>query len=101
MKASLTALQTCFQNFINPSVLKDEVEAAKKTGSMEEVFGKYCRKRPQLIPCVQNFTNSLRPCLNDEEKNALNISIDIMKQLGEFVCYRDGDRIASKTFFYY
>ncbi|RZC39450.1 uncharacterized protein BDFB_010644, partial [Asbolus verrucosus] len=94
LKAKKDTLQTCLQGFVDFNVLKNEVEEAKKTGSMDEVFGKYCAKRPTLSSCTQTFINALRPCLNAEEKKALNITLDILKQLGEFVCFRDGDRIA-------
>lgn len=65
---------------------------------MDEVFGKYCAKRTKMATCVQGFIDNIRLCLNTEEKNALNITLNIIKQLGEFVCFKDGDRIASNKF---
>jgi hypothetical protein len=93
--ASKESLQTCITNFVNVTVLANEVEESKKTGSMDEVFGKYCAKRSKVVTCVNSFISNLRPCLNAEENKALNVTLDILKQLGEFLCYRDGDRIAS------
>jgi hypothetical protein len=92
--ASKESLQTCITNFVNVTVLANEVEESKKTGSMDEVFGKYCAKRSKVVTCVNSFISNLRPCLNAEENKALNVTLDILKQLGEFLCYRDGDRIA-------
>lgn len=63
---------------------------------MDDVFGKYCRKRTDIKQCVEKVIEATKPCLEDNEKEALNITINIIKELGEFACYRDGDRIASK-----
>lgn len=95
LKASKNNLQTCLQGFVDIEIFKNEVEESKKTGSMDEVFGKYCAKKPKISHCVKNFTDSLEPCLDVDEKNALNLTLNILRQLGEFVCYKDGDRIAS------
>ncbi|XP_063922247.1 uncharacterized protein LOC135136731 [Zophobas morio] len=94
LKASKESLRTCITQFANVTAVREEVEEAKKTGSMDEVFGKYCNKRPKLASCVQDFTDKLRPCLNSDENKALNTTLNVLKQLGDFVCYRDGDRIA-------
>lgn len=91
-------MKTCLDGLINFETLKQEVEESKKTGSMDEVFGKYCKKRPQIRACIQKGIDAVTPCLDDNEKSALNITLNILKELGEFVCYRDGDRIASKSF---
>lgn len=90
-------LKTCIEGQINATVFKDELEAAKKTGSMDEVFGKYCAKTPTIKKCVGKFTDTLRECLDTNERNTLNTTLDVLKKLGEFVCYNDGDRLASKV----
>ncbi|EFA10305.2 uncharacterized protein LOC656540 [Tribolium castaneum] len=93
-KTTANSLSTCMSEFVSLSTLEAEVMESKKTGSMDEVFGKYCKKRSQLATCVQSFINNLRLCLNAEEQNALNITLNIVKELGEFACFKDGDRIA-------
>ncbi|KAL3270156.1 hypothetical protein HHI36_009214 [Cryptolaemus montrouzieri] len=61
---------------------------------MDEVFGKYCRKRPQLKACSDKFLDKMKLCLAEDEKKSLNTVLDLLKELGEFACYKDGDRIA-------
>ncbi|KAJ8954733.1 hypothetical protein NQ318_011427 [Aromia moschata] len=94
VKTAQEQAQTCVKGIINVDKIKTEVEEAKKTGSMDEVFGKYCEKRPQIKDCLQKVYDAVQPCLEDGEKKALNLTIDIVKQIGDFACYRDGDRLA-------
>ncbi|CAG9817050.1 unnamed protein product [Phaedon cochleariae] len=81
-------------SLINIETLKNEVEEAKKTGSMDEVFGRYCNKRPQMTDCLKKTRDAIAPCLEENEKNAINFTANIVKQLGDFACVKDGDRIA-------
>ncbi|XP_044270417.1 uncharacterized protein LOC123015047 [Tribolium madens] len=94
LKVSFDTIGTCINDFVDIKIIKTEIENSKKTGALDEVFGKYCAKRFKLATCLEDFVNNLRSCLNDEEKNALNITTNILAQLSEFVCYKDGDRIA-------
>lgn len=96
MQRAKDDLKSCLENQVNATVFQDELEAAKKTGSMDEVFGKYCAKTPTIKACVKNFTDSLGECLDSGEKNTLNTTLEVLKKLGEFLCYNDGDRLASK-----
>lgn len=86
--------QKCIKAIIDVEKIKTEVEEAKKTGSMDEVFGKYCGKRPQIKECVKKVYDAAQPCLEESEKNALNVTGNILTQISDFACYRDGDRIA-------
>lgn len=81
---------------MNITKLQEEVEKAKETGSMDEVFGKYCKKYPDVYNCFNNVTDVAMQCMNDAEKDSLNITMNIVKELKEFMCFKDGDRIASK-----
>lgn len=63
---------------------------------MDEVFGKYCNKRPQLKECIKKTTDAAEPCMEEAEKQALNVTEHILEKIGDFVCYNDGDRIASE-----
>lgn len=85
---------TCMQGLMDADTIKAEIEEAKKTGSMDEVFGKYCNKRPKIQSCLDMVTDKVKLCLDDNEKDALNITLDIVRQLGDFICFKDGDRIA-------
>lgn len=66
---------------------------------MDEVFGKYCAKTPEIKNCAKNFTTYLGECLAPSERSTLNTTLEVLKRLGEFLCYNDGDRLASKFCF--
>lgn len=89
-------MKECIEAQINVTVFQDELKEAKKTGSMDEVFGKYCRKTPAFKTCIKNFKDPLKQCLDENEKSTLETVLEVMKKLGEFLCYNDGDRLASK-----
>lgn len=90
-------LQECLENQVNTTEVQMEITEAKKTGSMDEVFGKYCKKFPEIYKCMANVTNNIRPCLEEAERETLNRSLELVQELKEFICYKDGDRIASKS----
>lgn len=81
---------------MNPSKIKDELEEAKKTGSMDEVFGKYCNKRQEYKECIMKTVNVSKECLEETEINALDTAARVIEEVMDFACYRDGDRLASK-----
>ncbi|RZC34399.1 DUF1397 domain containing protein [Asbolus verrucosus] len=89
-----TEVQTCIESHLNFSQIQLEVEEAKKTGSMDEVFGKYCKKYPEIHQCLEGVTDKVRPCLDLNEQDTLNKTLEIVQELKEFVCFKDGDRIA-------
>lgn len=84
----------CISNFVDVNKLKEEVEEAKKTGSMDEVFGKYCNKFPELSNCSSDLLDELSPCLEDKEIETINTTMSIMVKLKDFMCFKNGDRIA-------
>lgn len=89
-------LKSCVEAQINVTVFQNELEEAKKTGSMDEVFGKYCGRTPEFEKCANSFTDKLKRCLTEDEQKALDAALDVAKKLGEFLCYNDGDRLASE-----
>lgn len=94
VKIARNQTETCLHNLIDPDTIKNELEEAKKTGSMDEVFLKYCKKRPEMRACVKIFYDAFEPCLEEDEKNAANLTAVIATQLGDFACFKDGDRLA-------
>lgn len=88
--------KSCVEAQINVTAFQEELNEAKKTGSMDEVFGKYCARTPAFKSCVKNLTDTLKECLEEDEKATLNTILEVLKKLGEFLCYNDGDRLASK-----
>ncbi|EFA09742.1 27 kDa hemolymph protein [Tribolium castaneum] len=94
LKNQQQELRTCLEAQMNATQIQLEVEEAKKTGSMDEIFGKYCRKYPEIYQCVEVVIGKVKPCLDEKEKDTMNQTLKILDELKEFVCFKDGDRIA-------
>ncbi|XP_066155711.1 27 kDa glycoprotein-like [Euwallacea fornicatus] len=94
LKLAINETRSCLEGKINPSKIKEELEVAKKTGSMDEVFGKYCKKREEYKECVFKTVNVSKECLEENEINALNKATSIVEEIVAFTCFRDGDRLA-------
>uniref|UniRef100_A0A336L8A3 CSON005901 protein n=1 Tax=Culicoides sonorensis TaxID=179676 RepID=A0A336L8A3_CULSO len=89
-----TTLNNCITSLVDVSVLQEEIEKATPTGDLDTVFNKYCRKRETAINCVKNFTETIDPCLEPQERENKKIVIEIFTSLVNFVCHKDGDQIA-------
>ncbi|CAH1966118.1 unnamed protein product [Acanthoscelides obtectus] len=94
LKTEQVTAKECMEKYINASIVQEELERAKDTGSMDEVFGKYCKKWPDIQVCFENATTFARQCMDNQEQNAFNSSLTILQELQEFVCFKDGDRLA-------
>ncbi|XP_076237186.1 27 kDa hemolymph protein-like [Calliopsis andreniformis] len=87
-------LEQCLKSFVNFTKLQEEMEKYKPTGDLDLVFKNYCSKTPALRKCVSNFTAAVEPCLEPEEKESRKIIQNITDSLLNFVCFKEGDRIA-------
>ncbi|XP_013178101.1 PREDICTED: 27 kDa hemolymph protein-like [Papilio xuthus] len=94
VEGAMTNLQSCIQGLINFSSLGDEIEKAKPDGRVDEVFKKYCDKRPALLSCFHNAMDVVQHCLSAEERQHVPPLLNMTHQLAEFICFKDGDRIA-------
>ncbi|KAJ8920154.1 hypothetical protein NQ315_011814 [Exocentrus adspersus] len=94
LKDQQDLVKGCVESHVNYTVVIEELEEAKKTGSMDEVFGKYCKKWPSIYSCFDNVTATARLCMDDKEEKAFNKSQKILNELQEFMCFKDGDRLA-------
>lgn len=65
---------------------------------MDEVFAQYCKKWPDVYSCFHDATLTVRRCLSEKEKKAFNKTLDIVNEFQQFMCFKDGDRLASKIF---
>lgn len=45
---------------------------------------------------MKDFTTALEPCLEESEKENKKMVLNITESLANFLCYKDGDRIASE-----
>lgn len=98
VEAATEELKTCVGSLVNVTVIQEEVEEAKKTGSLDIVFGKYCAKIPEFDGCVHKYTDVSEICLDAKQKEGKKVMLNVTKSLSEFVCHKSGDRIASKYF---
>ncbi|XP_063226514.1 27 kDa hemolymph protein-like [Bacillus rossius redtenbacheri] len=84
----------CVLSLVNVTTLQSEMDLAKPTGDLDIVFKKYCQKSPIFQECISNFTTSIEPCLEEEEKESKRIIHNITSSLLNFICFNEGDRIA-------
>lgn len=89
-----TELMECMQNLINVTELQQKVEDAKPVGKLDEVSREYCHKSPVLKNCIQNFTDSVEGCLEEAEKESVKTTLNVTNAILDFVCHKQGDRIA-------
>ncbi|CAH2075499.1 unnamed protein product, partial [Iphiclides podalirius] len=93
-EAAFKKFMKCTEDLVNFQVLNEEIEKAKPDGRVDEVFKKYCDKRPVFMSCFRNATEAVEPCLAPAEREHLKPFHNVTEQLGEFICFKDGDRIA-------
>ncbi|XP_076481679.1 uncharacterized protein LOC117154549 [Bombus vancouverensis nearcticus] len=84
----------CLDSFVNYTALEQEMEQYKPTGDLDIVFKKYCQKTPTLKQCVRNFTTAVEHCVQPQERKNKELVHNITDSLLNFVCYKEGDRIA-------
>ncbi|CAH2107067.1 unnamed protein product [Euphydryas editha] len=84
----------CLKGLFSVDTIKKEIEDAKPNGALDEVFKKYCAKAPELKTCLHTFTGGVTPCLDASIREHVNTINNGTDQLIDFVCYKDGDRIA-------
>ncbi|KAJ8731816.1 hypothetical protein PYW08_014546 [Mythimna loreyi] len=93
-KAAATNLMTCFNELVDMEVLQREIDEAKPTGQVDEVFKKYCVKTPDFKGCFRNMTETVKPCFSAPEQKNFKTLYNVTEQLADFICFKDGDRIA-------
>jgi len=84
----------CVRSLVNITELQVEMEKYKPTGDLDVVFKNYCDRRSHLRSCVYNFTNTVEHCLDEKEKKNKKIVMNITDSMLEFICFKQGDRIA-------
>ncbi|XP_046960158.1 27 kDa hemolymph protein-like [Vanessa cardui] len=94
VEAKVTSFVECVKALIDVETIKKEVEEAKPNGALDEVFKKYCEKSPQLKTCIHTLTNGLSPCMGAALRDHIGMANNGSDQLIDFVCHKDGDRIA-------
>ncbi|XP_076653291.1 27 kDa hemolymph protein-like [Halictus rubicundus] len=87
-------LEECIRSFVNLKQLETEMEKYKPTGDLDVVFRRYCSKTPKLKKCMSNFTDATEPCFEPSERETKKILLNVTDSLLNFVCFKEGDRIA-------
>ncbi|XP_047986346.1 27 kDa hemolymph protein-like [Leguminivora glycinivorella] len=91
---AINAFSDCLKGLFNVDQIKAEIEEAKPNGALDEVFKKYCAKSSQLKTCINTAITGVTPCVPTEYRVHLPAATNTTDQLIDFVCYKDGDRIA-------
>ncbi|KAJ1526647.1 hypothetical protein ONE63_008232 [Megalurothrips usitatus] len=86
--------EKCLKGLIDYKNITEEMEAAKPTGNLDEVFRKYCAKRNTFKDCVMEFVNATTDCLSEAERGSKALIQNVTDQFLGFVCFKEGDRIA-------
>ncbi|XP_047521064.1 27 kDa hemolymph protein-like isoform X1 [Pieris napi] len=84
----------CVKGLFNLETIKKEIEEAKPNGALDEVFKKYCAKSPELKTCISTLIDGVSPCLDSSIRENIGTGKNATSQLIDFVCHKDGDRIA-------
>lgn len=88
--------RACIEQYLNFTIIDEELKNARKTGSMDEVFAKYCDLWPEIYGCLNTTIDLVRKCMSIQEKKAFEKTLEIVTNLKEFMCFKEGDRLASK-----
>ena len=56
---------------------------------------------PAARECLASFLAASAPCLAEEERPGLNVTLDMVDSGLQFACHGDGDRIAREFSFSY
>ncbi|KAJ8732942.1 hypothetical protein PYW07_015541 [Mythimna separata] len=84
----------CVKGLIDVATLQREIEEAKPNGALDEVFKKYCAKTPELKTCIYNLLDGVSPCIDSNARDQMTSFKNGTNQFIDFICYKDGDRIA-------
>ena len=121
MQESFHNLSQCILSKINIVKISEEIKAATPKGDLDEVFAHYCKwvlvivciseyslpilsifyhsLMPEIRSCAQPLVSSLEICLNDQGDEDLHLSIAAIDAALDFLCYKGGERMASKIVF--
>ncbi|KAK4875011.1 hypothetical protein RN001_011433 [Aquatica leii] len=94
LQDSVIELKNYVEKNFESNVITKEIEDASKTGSLDEVFKKYCDLKPEVMKHAHKLGGSIESCLEDDEKVIFKIAENITEGLIDFACDKDGERIA-------
>ncbi|XP_037299602.1 27 kDa hemolymph glycoprotein [Manduca sexta] len=94
VESSVRNFVECLRGIVDPQAIKKEIEEAKPKGELDEVFKKYCAKAPVLKTCISSLLDGVRPCVDKVAIDHYGPLLNTTNQLIDFVCYKDGERIA-------
>uniref|UniRef100_A0AAU6PAU0 Venom peptide n=1 Tax=Comana monomorpha TaxID=1555636 RepID=A0AAU6PAU0_9NEOP len=84
----------CIKGLIDPQTIQNEIAAARPKGELDVVFKKYCDKSSQFKGCFHSLVSGIEPCMEQRVRDHIGEANSAVDQLIDFVCFKDGDRIA-------
>ncbi|EDX01901.1 27 kDa hemolymph protein [Drosophila yakuba] len=94
IESGFMVLTECLNGIVNYTAMQQEIQEASPKGELDVVFNKYCSRRSNAVECVDVFTAKLVPCLVPEEREGQDVIKQIIQSVLNFVCHKDGDKIA-------
>lgn len=94
LETSMMTLTECIGDIVNYTAIQEEIKEASPNGELDVVFNKYCAKKPDVLECVEVFSNKLTECLDEDERESQTVFMRMIRKLLDFVCHKGGDQIA-------
>ena len=94
LKNSVLDLVKYGESNFNLEQIQNEIEESSKAGALDEVFKKYCDLRSKSLGYIHKIGDSVAACLTEDERPVFKLVVNITSSLLNFVCDKDGERIA-------
>lgn len=85
----------CLQSELDMQQLEAEIGNAQSSGNWKPVFNRICPKFPALTKCGRPVTESIKSCLDPEERSHVETIQIIVEFLLVLSCHDGGDEAAS------
>jgi len=93
--AEQESLVFCMMEQFDLQEILSEVGRNRKSSELDSVLRKYCNAHiPAARDCLARFLGVSRHCLKEREQAGLNVTLDMVDSAIQFICHRDGDRVA-------
>lgn len=89
-------IRDCVLPIVDVTLLRQELEAARRQGELNTVSKRYCEAVPLIKQCMRDLYITFTPCLNSEQKATMKGFLNKTTTMLDFFCRNGGDHIASK-----
>lgn len=87
-------MMDCLQDSFDYDTIEQELTNAT---FIDDVVMKYCNRFPIFQKCVAAALNKAKPCFDEEEIQSMEKTLDLIKEVKDFMCYRNGFRLSCKV----